>query len=127
MARQLEYKSQSKTSKNSYTVIFVCLLFFAGSPTFGAKAPGDIQYSRKGGDPENMVSYPPSIFQHWIHRIRYRCDACHDSLFTMKLGGIAVTHDLMKGGKLCSACHNGEIAFDAGFKNCNRCHVTEKK
>jgi len=103
------------------------LLFLAGNAASGQKAPGDLQYERKDADPEKLKTFPPSIFQHWIHRIRYRCDACHDSLFKMKLGVTPVTHDLMDKGKLCSACHDGQIAFDAGFKNCNRCHVTEEK
>ena len=103
-----------------------CFLLLTVNSTFG-KAPGDVQYKRVDADPEKLESFPPSIFQHWIHRIRYRCDACHDSLFEMKPGVTPVTHDLMDNGKVCSACHNGKTAFDAGFQNCNRCHVVEEK
>lgn len=102
------------------------VLIFFYMPAY-AMAPGDIQYTREGGDLEKLESFPPSIFQHWVHRIRYRCDACHDSLFKMAPNSTPVTHDLMKQGRVCSACHNGKISFDAGFDNCNRCHIAEEK
>ncbi len=103
-----------------------CMLTLTCNPVLSL-APGDVQYTREGGDPEKLESFPPSIFPHWIHRIRYRCDACHDSLFEMKSGGTTVTHDLMKQDKVCSTCHNGKVAFDAGFDNCHRCHITTEK
>ena len=109
------------------TLVLGCSLFLTGNLAYGQQAPGDLQYKRENADPEKLESFPPSIFQHWIHRIRYRCDACHDTLFKMQSGVTPVNHDLMDKGKLCSACHNGQIAFDAGFKNCNRCHVNEEK
>jgi len=115
-----------KIKKYIFWLLLSFILCLNGYPVLGS-APGDVQYERQGGDPEKMVLYPPSIFQHWVHRIRYRCDACHDSLFEMKLSTTPVTHDLMKAGKVCSVCHNGQVAFDAGFENCNRCHVSEEK
>ena len=116
-----------KVAKAVVAVLLACVLTLTGTTAFSQQAPGDLQYKREKVDDSNAENYPPSIFQHWIHRIRFRCDACHDSLFKMKRGGTPVTHDLMKKGKLCSTCHNGKIAFDAGFKNCFRCHVTEEK
>jgi c(7)-type cytochrome triheme protein len=91
------------------------------------EAPGDLQFERKDGDPKELINYPPSIFQHWVHRMRYRCDACHNDMFEMKAGSSTINHDSMNENKFCSSCHNGVTAFDAGFKNCNRCHVTEEK
>jgi len=89
-----------------------------------AAAPGDLIFERKGqGENKNeSIVFPPSIFQHWRHRINYRCDACHNSLFEMKLGATTITMDLMGQGKVCGACHNGDAAFDTGFSNCARCH-----
>ncbi|MET0081045.1 MAG: hypothetical protein ABW119_21510, partial [Candidatus Thiodiazotropha lotti] len=49
----------------------ICL-FLYGSLLIAA--PGDIQYTREGGDPEKLKSFPPSIFPHWIHRLNYRGD-----------------------------------------------------
>ena len=115
----------TKIRKNLHHWMTAALLFLM--PPVFAMAPGDIQYTREGGDPEKLESFPPSIFQHWVHRIRYRCDACHDSLFKMAPNSTPVTHDLMKQGKVCSACHNGTTAFDEGFDNCHRCHIAGEK
>ncbi|MBL3528415.1 MAG: hypothetical protein JMN27_12670 [gamma proteobacterium endosymbiont of Lamellibrachia anaximandri] len=107
-------------------LISASLLLLAINTTLGA-APGDIQYERKGGDAEELKTFPPSIFPHWIHRINYRCDACHNKLFEMKTGTTPINKDLMKEGKVCAVCHNGKQAFDDGFENCNRCHINDGK
>ncbi|MBL3617982.1 MAG: hypothetical protein JMN26_09635 [gamma proteobacterium endosymbiont of Lamellibrachia anaximandri] len=106
--------------------ILISLFLLAICTTLGA-APGDIQYERKGGDAEELKTFPPSIFPHWIHRINYRCDACHNKLFEMKTGTTPINKDLMKEGKVCAVCHNGKQAFDDGFENCNRCHINVEK
>ena len=85
-----------------------------------AAAPGDLLFERE--DQSEASVFPPSIFQHWKHRIHYRCDACHDSLFEMELGVTPITMDLMSKGKVCGACHNGKIAFGDDFGSCSRCH-----
>ena len=106
------------------------LLLPALSPVAIA-ATGDLQFERRPSESvdaaSELQSFPPSIFPHWIHRINYRCDACHDSLFEMKRGGTPVTMDLMKKGKVCGACHNGKLAFGSDFQSCNRCHVVIKE
>jgi c(7)-type cytochrome triheme protein len=104
-----------------YSVVLGCLLLQTMGPALGA-APGDIAYERE--DQSEIQAFPPSIFPHWIHRIHYRCDACHDSLFEMKKGATPVTMDLIGTGKACGACHNGDLAFDDDFTNCTRCHFT---
>ena len=63
-----------------------------------------------------------SIFPHWIHRINYRCDACHDRLFKMELGATEITMAEMRKGGSCATCHNGEAAFPVDLQTCNRCH-----
>jgi len=88
-------------------------------------APGDLRYERE--DKSEIEAFPPSIFPHWIHRARYRCDACHDDLFEMKKGGTPVTMDLMKEGKVCGTCHDGRAAFASSFQTCSRCHVSEEE
>ena len=87
-------------------------------------APGDNMIIPRQGDDSGMYNTPPSIFPHWIHRARYRCDACHDDLFEMKLGASEISMDLMKEGKSCGICHNekADIAFPVGFDTCDRCH-----
>lgn len=84
-------------------------------------APGDVVIPRK--DEETSEEFmAPSIFPHWVHRINYRCDACHDRLFEMKLGASEITMELMNQGKSCGTCHNGETAFAVDFDGCHRCH-----
>jgi c(7)-type cytochrome triheme protein len=113
-----------KTQICKFVLGFLIMAYIV--PALGAATgtvPGDIQFERIEGDAGEMETFPPAIFPHWIHRINYRCDACHDSLFEMKRGATPVTMDLMKEGKVCGACHNGERAFYVDFKNCHRCHV----
>ena len=108
-----------------YTLCFTLLLILCHAPLLAA--PGDIQFSREGGDPKELEQFPPSIFPHWVHRINYRCDACHNQIFEMKTGTTEINKDLMDEGKACSSCHNGNEAFDDGFANCNRCHIAKGK
>ena len=75
----------------------------------------------------SVESMPPSVFPHWIHRIQYRCDACHTRLFEMELGTTIITMDGMRDGETCGACHNGERSFAVGIKTCNRCHRVESE
>ena len=106
-----------------HNFILGSLLLLFLTPVSGA-VPGDILYERivEEGEDSQIETFPPSIFPHWKHRIQYRCDVCHDSLFEMKLGGTFVTMDMMKEGKVCAVCHDGNIAFDDSFENCSRCH-----
>jgi c(7)-type cytochrome triheme protein len=106
--------------KTKIQIFLVCwLLLFSISPVF-ASAPGDIVFERE--DKSEVEIFPPSVFPHWRHRIHYRCDACHDSLFKMTKGTTPITMDLMAEGKSCGACHNGNQAFETNFANCARCH-----
>lgn len=82
---------------------------------------GDLQFQREGSD-EMAAAFPPSIFPHWVHRVRYRCDACHDSLFPMSRGEVEISMKILAEGKACGACHDGTEAFDDSFQNCSRCH-----
>jgi c(7)-type cytochrome triheme protein len=115
-----------KRKAPTYGLVLICLTLFIVVPVMGATPgtiPGDVQYERTEGNESEISAFPPAIFPHWVHRINYRCDACHDSLFEMKHGVTPVSMDLMKQGKVCGACHNGKLAFNSDFKNCNRCHV----
>lgn len=107
-----------------FSLVIGGLLTLASVPAAADEAPGDIRYQR--GDSEMVdeaaAAFPPSVFPHWVHRVRYRCDACHDGLFTMELGATPVTMALIAEGKACGACHDGQRAFDDSFENCSRCH-----
>jgi c(7)-type cytochrome triheme protein len=85
--------------------------------------PGDLLIPR-GGEVPPAGALPQSLFPHWLHRVRYRCDVCHDRLFEMELGATQISMELMAEGKSCATCHNGDVAFKVNFQNCARCHVT---
>jgi c(7)-type cytochrome triheme protein len=66
-------------------------------------------------------TYGPARFSHAMHRIRYRCTACHDGLFPMRAGAGAIPKARMQEGAGCGACHDGTTAF--GLTNCQQCHT----
>jgi c(7)-type cytochrome triheme protein len=81
-------------------------------------AEGDVVFRRQGGE----AGIAPALFPHWIHRIRYGCAACHDSLASMRGGGAPVTMEAIAEGRSCGACHDGKRAWGVTFETCNRCH-----
>lgn len=101
-------------------LLLVMVLPSAAAPK---AAQGDILFERETDDASELETFPPAVFPHWIHRINYRCDACHDDLFEMKRGTTPITMEMIKKGEVCGACHNGKLAFLPSFENCNRCHV----
>ncbi|MEI6667846.1 MAG: c(7)-type cytochrome triheme domain-containing protein [Acidobacteriota bacterium] len=53
------------------------------------------------------------------------CTACHPRLFKILTSGTAangkaITHDAMKQGRACGACHDGKKSF--GVDDCSMCH-----
>ncbi len=66
---------------------------------------------------------PPATYPHWVHRIRYRCKACHMNLFEPRNGANQVTMKDIAEGKACGRCHDGTTAFKPSIDNCARCHV----
>ena len=90
-------------------------------PMSGSAVEGDIVFQREGEPQEG--STPPAVFPHWLHRIRYKCYACHPALFEMKAGANPITMDAITAGKFCGACHDDKIAWGTSFNTCNRCHV----
>lgn len=69
--------------------------------------------------------YAPASFSHWVHRIRYRCKACHPEPFAMRLGGTGLTQATAHGASKCGRCHNGAAAFPVDVNECSRCHRAE--
>jgi len=104
------------------SVLLVLLLGIGLTLDVPADEIGEVKFARKPGvgDP----SIPPAIFPHGVHRVAYKCQACHDELFPMKAGATTVSMDEIQQGKSCGACHNdsGKISFASSFANCQRCH-----
>jgi c(7)-type cytochrome triheme protein len=78
----------------------------------------DIVFSR---DSSAGSGFPPAVFPHWIHRVRYRCSACHPAPFAHERGGTEIDKAEMQSGATCGLCHDGREAF--ALFDCNRCHT----
>jgi len=64
------------------------------------------------------------VFPHWFHRIRYRCNVCHEAIFKLKAGSNDVNMEKITDKReMCGKCHNGLIAWDV--VECDRCHSLE--
>jgi len=87
-----------RTNPAIFVLISIAMFIGWAMPVLGAGVPGDIRYQRQEGAGSEQA-FPPAVFQHWLHRIRYRCDACHDSLFEMKQGATVVTMASIAEGK----------------------------
>lgn len=95
-------------------------IFIAGLLVGTALAvEGDIVFKRAGGE----GGVPVAVFPHWFHRIRFKCYACHPSIFEMKAGANKIAMDAIQEGKFCGACHNGKVAWPVSFDTCSKCHV----
>ncbi|MBP1688966.1 MAG: hypothetical protein H6Q33_5109 [Deltaproteobacteria bacterium] len=99
-------------------VLCVLLGFLTLCSLGWASTLGDIVYSRQAG----ADKIAPAYFPHWVHRIKYKCYACHDNLFPMRRGANP-TMATMAQGQSCGACHNGKFAF--GIDTCQRCHIPQ--
>jgi c(7)-type cytochrome triheme protein len=67
----------------------------------------------------------PVIFPHWVHRMKFSCRACHETLgFKMKAGTSGITMQKIFQGEYCAVCHNGKVAFDTS--QCQICHSGRK-
>lgn len=88
-----------------------------GAVARAGEAPGDLRFEATPGS-----FLEGSIFPHWVHRLRFTCNACHPALFPMGREA-KMTMDEILEGQLCGACHNGRVAFAATADNCNRCHT----
>ena len=106
---------------SAWLLLFFLSAVLSAITVVAEEPPGNLVFEREG-DQEATGAFPPSIFPHWVHRVRYRCDACHNSLFEMKAGATVVSMATIKSGQHCGACHNGSLAFDDSFENCARCH-----
>ncbi len=102
----------------SWVAVAVASLALVWTACYAAEY-GDVAFKRKA---EGMDDIPPAIFPHWVHRMQFKCSACHDELFKMQSGANDVTMDDINEGKSCGVCHNGKKAFESNVDTCLRCH-----
>ena len=110
--------SQRPTRWWSWAALLATSLALVWTACYAAEY-GDVPYKRKV---EGMDDVPSAIFPHWVHRMQFKCSACHDELFKMQAGANEVTMDLIGEGKSCGVCHDGKKAFVSNVDTCVRCH-----
>ncbi len=66
-----------------------------------------------------------TVFSHKVHTAMFKCDECHNGIFTA--GKEAVRHTMadMAKGKSCGACHDGSTAFSVK-DSCAKCHPVKE-
>lgn len=100
-------------------VAMVVTLVLASGAASSADELGDVKFTRQGEASEGIA---PAVFPHGVHRVVYKCAACHDDLYPMKSGSVEITMEMIQDGKSCGVCHNGIVAFPSSFSTCVRCH-----
>lgn len=97
----------------------------------GACHLGDIAFSVTGScdrchkNPKEVVydikDAGKAPFSHTVHTGMYKCDDCHNKVFTTGMARKDYTMADMEKGRSCGTCHDGKSAFSAAA-NCGRCH-----
>ncbi len=98
-------------------LLFIGLLVLL--PLAGHAEYGDMVLDRHK-DVMAKVGVAPVVFPHWIHRMKFKCKACHEDIFVMKKAANNITMATIINGEFCGACHNGKISWDPLY--CDRCH-----
>ena len=102
---------------------FFILILWAFLPPDALGEYGDIILNSKAGAMRN-AQVGDVVFPHWFHRIRYRCDVCHEEIFVLKAGENDINMArISERGEQCGVCHNGIIAWEP--LECDRCHSLE--
>jgi len=103
------------------TVFLAVILAGLGSSAQSDDVLGDITIPRE--DATSAGTTPLAVFPHWKHRMYFRCNVCHDTLFQMQVGADHITMDAVRDGQFCAVCHDGKTAFEVGFDTCELCHT----
>lgn len=61
-----------------------------------------------------------ALFRHSNHGA-FMCHSCHPTLFPSARVGF--THDDLRAGRFCAACHDDRAAWAIDGAKCERCHV----
>ena len=88
-------------------------------PTLAVGAPQDVRIPQL----KARAVPPPARFSHWRHNTQY-CFSCHPALFAMAPAGF--THEEMRAGKACGACHDGRAAAAVAAMTCEGCHAATR-
>lgn len=102
-----------------FKALFLAFLITVTLVPLALSVEGDIVWPRK----TEQGGVAPAVFSHWLHRVRFKCYACHDAIFQMEKGANKISMSEIMAGKYCGQCHDGRTAFNVAFDTCNRCHV----
>lgn len=91
-------------------------LVAAAAPVLAVNAPERVAIPRS----KERRSPPPAVFSHWAHD-RLQCYGCHPAVFPQ--GRVAFTHEQMREGRYCGACHDGRAATAISSLGCEACHA----
>jgi c(7)-type cytochrome triheme protein len=97
--------------------VAVALLAVAGA-AMAAAYPATLRLPRR--EPNRAPAVPNALFSHRGHAAM-GCQACHPTIFPQ--GRVTFTHEDMKAGKYCGACHDGGVAFAIAGTACGGCHA----
>lgn len=97
--------------------VAAALLGMAGA-AFGAAFPATLRVPRR--DPHQAPGLPTALFSHRGHGA-FGCQACHPTIFPQARA--TFTHEDMKAGRYCGACHDGGTAFAIAGAACGGCHA----
>jgi c(7)-type cytochrome triheme protein len=99
-------------------VVLLAVALLGASAAFAAAMPATLRVPRR--EAGRMPSLPNALFSHRGHGA-LGCQACHPAIFPQ--APAAFTHDDMKAGKFCGACHDGQTAFAIAGAACGGCHA----
>jgi c(7)-type cytochrome triheme protein len=99
-------------------VLVAAFLGVSGAVALGAAFPATLRLPRR--DPARAPGVPAALFSHRGHAA-LGCQACHPAVFPQ--AQVSFTHDEMKAGHFCGACHDGGVAFAITGAACGGCHA----
>ena len=104
------------------TLVAILGLVLVFNPAETMAEYGDIIINNKAGA-MRKADVKDVLFPHWFHIIRFKCKACHESIFLLKSGVNPTDMKKIDAGENCGKCHNGEIAETT--ERCEKCHLQE--
>jgi len=98
-------------------VTVAALLGLAGAALAAVAYPATLRVPRRN---PGVTGVPAALFSHRGHAA-LGCQACHPTVFPQ--ARVSFTHDDMKAGRYCGACHDGGVAFAIAGAACGGCHA----
>ena len=93
----------------------------SGAVALAAAFPATLRLPRR--DPRRAPGVPAALFSHRGHGA-FGCQACHPAVFPQ--AAVTFTHEDMKAGRYCGACHDGGVAFAIAGAACGGCHAPRR-